>query len=518
MRKFLIFSIVIVAAFLRRLLEKTDLGYKLLFMPGTGGFRTLMGKWKAWYTFEKSKRECPAYADFCQKNGCEVTLDGWVPNFTQVKPMDKGNFIKKYTMDELCRGGRIPKKGAVIDQSSGSTGKPTCWVRARDERSAVARTMQIALREFVGQEKHILFVNAFALGPWATGMFVSYSVSDECLLISTGPDIDKIVGIMEDMGSDKYLYVVAGYPPFLKMLADSKKLDWKKFHALAFYGGEGMSEGMRTYLMGSFREVYGDYGASDLEINIGAENAFTVALRRLMVNNESLRRRINSRLSQRKGLERLQDALPHIFQYNQMDYVVECNDEGELIITLTRASNISPRIKYNIHDNGFVMTYAEMCELLDAEGVSLRSLPPAIANLPVMLHYGRSDLAASYYGCKIPPTDIEKICFEIPELARIFNSFRLITSEDAEHNKHLEVAIELGDGQPVPVNGQSPSIEARVFELLRHHNQDYRESERIAAQKNVHAKVVFYGFRQGPFVGSDIRLKNKYTEETGAKK
>ncbi len=515
MRKFLIFSIVIVAAFLRRLLERTELGYKLLFLPGTGGIRARLGEWKAWYAFEKFKRECPAYADFCEKNGCEVTLVGWKPDFSRVKEMDKGNFIKKYTLAQLCRGGVLPTRGAVIDQSSGSTGKPSNWVRASGERHAVARTMQIALREFVGRDKNILFVNAFALGPWATGMFVSFSVADECLLISTGPDIDKIVGALEEFGPEGFVYVIAGYPPFLKMLADSKKINWKNYHALAFYGGEGMSEGMRGYLLGSFQEVYGDYGASDLEINIGAENAFTVAVRRAMVGNERLRRRINSKLSKLKGLERLQDALPHIFQFNPLDYVVEMNELGELVITLTRSTNISPRVKYNIHDNGFVLTYGEFCAMLEEEGLSLRTLPPALANLPVMLHYGRSDLAASYYGCKIPPTDIEKICFEIPALAKAFNSFRLITSEDAEHNKHLEIAIELGDGQPIPADALA--IETRVFELLRDHNQDYRESERIAAQKNVHAKVVFYGFRQGPFVGSDIRLKNKYTED-GAKK
>ncbi|MDZ4834088.1 MAG: CoF synthetase [Candidatus Melainabacteria bacterium] len=514
-RKHLIFAFVIAAAFVRLLLEKSGLGFKLLFLPGTSPLRDQIGKWKAWYAFEKARRECPAYEAFCAKHNCEVTLDGWTPNFSQVVAMDKPNYIKAYDIASRCHGGKLPTRGAVIDQSSGSTGKPTNWVRGSAERKAVARTIQLALREFAGRKKKILFVNAFALGPWATGMCVSYSVCDETLLISTGPDIDKIIGTLEDFGSEGWLYVIAGYPPFLKMLADSKKLDWKKYQALGFYGGEGMSEGMRTYLMGTFREVYGDYGASDLEINIAAENAFTVAVRRLMEQNPALRRRINSAVSKHNGLNRLEDALPHIFQYNQLDYLVESNDEGELIITLTRSSNVSPRIKYNIHDNGHVMTYGELCQMLDQEGVSVRTLPPAIANLPLMFHYGRSDLAASWWGCKIPPTDMEKICFEIAELSTIFNSFRLITRENAEHNKLLEIAIELGDGQPIPAN--AAELEAQVFQLLEHHNQDFRESARIAAQKGIIPKVVFYGFRQGPFVGSDIRLKNKYTEETSVK-
>lgn len=511
MRRICIFAFVALAALVRKLIMRSDVAWKLFFIPGADNMRTVIGLWKAWYVFEKARRECPAYADFLEKQGFKnVRLNGWIPDLSSIPPMDKANFIKVYSMASRCYGGKLPVRGAVIDQSSGSTGKPTSWVRGPDERKAVARVMQLALREHVGN-KQILFVNAFALGPWATGMSVSYSIADECLLISVGPDVDKIVGVLEDFGSDDFLYVIAGYPPFLKMLVDSKRVDWSKYDSIAFYGGEGMSEGMRSYLLESFHEVYGDYGASDLEINIAAENAFTVAVRRLMATNESLRRRINARLSRLPGLERLQDAMPHIFQYNQLDYVVETNQEGELLITVGRASNVSPRVRYNIHDNGFVMLHKELVFLLASEGVDVSSLPPAIADMPVMLHYGRSDLAASYYGCKIPPGDIEKIVFEVPELARIFNSFRMITAEDAEHNKHLTIAIELADGAEPPAD--LTAMTERVFELLGRHNQDYRESARIAAQKGVFAKLEFFGFRQGPFVNSDIRLKNRYTED-----
>lgn len=513
MRKYLIFAFVIVAGWIRSLLMRNRYAFALLFLPGTSRPRTIIGQWKAWYVFEKGRRRCPAYARFARERGAKVKLRGLVPDFSDVPEMDKVSYIKPNSLASLCLDGKLPTRGAVIDQSSGSTGKPTSWVRGRDEREAVARMMQISLRQFVGCGKQILFVNAFALGPWATGMMVSYSVSDECLLISTGPDIEKIVDAMEQFGSDGFIYVIAGYPPFLKMLADSKKLDFTRYQAIAFYGGEGMSEGMRSYLQGAFKEVYGDYGASDLEINIAAENALTVAVRRLMQTNEKLRRRINSAVSTLPGLERCTDALPHIFQYNQMDYLVETNAQGELLITLCRATNVSPRIKYNIHDNGHVMSSGQLRAILRECGVNVEALPAALANLPFMFHYGRSDLAASYYGCKIPPTDIEKIIFEIPELARIANSFRMITSEDADHNKHLVIAIEVGESAAAPDVDNAAAIERRLFELLEHHNQDYRESSRIAAQKGVHAKVQFHGFRQGPFVGSDIRLKARYTEE-----
>ena len=46
-KKHLIFAFVVVAGWLRLLLRRTELGFKLLLLPGTGRFRTVMGLWKA---------------------------------------------------------------------------------------------------------------------------------------------------------------------------------------------------------------------------------------------------------------------------------------------------------------------------------------------------------------------------------------------------------------------------------------------------------------------------------------
>ncbi len=514
MRKQLIFAFVIIAARCRKLLMTNDFAYKLLFLPGLARVRDVVGKWKAWYAFEKASKQCPAYTDFLSKHGGRVKLKGWswVPDFSGVTPMDKPNYIKAYTIPERCHGGRIPTRGAVIDESSGSTGKPNNWVRGKDEREAVARIMQLALQELLGNRKQIMFVNAFALGPWATGMCVSGSIVDVVLLKSTGPDIDKIITTLRDFGPG-FQYVIAGYPPFLKQLVDSNGVDWSKYDIVAFYGGEGMSEDMRTYLMRAFTKVYGDYGASDLEINVSAENDFTIEFRREMARNAPFRHAVNARVAAKcADTRRLADALPHVFQYNSMDYLVETNELGELLVTLCRHTNVAPKIRYNIHDNGHVMTYRDAVKLAQAHGVDTSAFPVAIlGDLPLMFLYGRSDLSVGFYGCKITPGEVEKIIFSMPELAEAFNSFRLITFEDAQHDKQLTLAIELGQGKAAPAD--SETMRERIFSALRGANQDYRESERIFTAKGVVPKLEFHGFREGPFVGSDIRLKSKYTDE-----
>ncbi len=84
-----------------------------------------------------------------------------------IPAMDKPNYILPYTIEQRCVGGKMPMRGAVIDESSGSTGEPNNWVRGPEERKHVARMLQISMHHMLGGKPR-MFINAFALGPWAT--------------------------------------------------------------------------------------------------------------------------------------------------------------------------------------------------------------------------------------------------------------------------------------------------------------------------------------------------------------
>jgi phenylacetate-CoA ligase len=100
-------------------------------------------------------------------------------------------------------------------------------------------------------------------------MSVSAALAGTCRLKSVGPDRDKVVTTMLQLGPG-YRYVVLGYPPFLKDVADDPRIDLTRYDVTAGFGGEGISENMRTYLLRRYRRVVGSYGASDLEINLAA--------------------------------------------------------------------------------------------------------------------------------------------------------------------------------------------------------------------------------------------------------
>jgi phenylacetate-CoA ligase len=334
MRKFLIFSFLKFAKFVRDLFSCSNSSYLLLFKPGYESFRWKIGMWKAWRVFDLASKNTPAYQKFLKHNNfSSVKISGLTPLLSEIPVTDKANYVKKYTIEDRCVGGKFPSYGVMIDESSGTSGTPNNWVRGNSERHAVKKALQVALETVVGK-KQVFIINAFALGPWATGMNVSISFVDVAILKSVGPDIKKIENTLNLFGP-KYEYVIMGYPPFLKNLVENSIVNWSKYNIIAVFGGEGMSEGMRDYLSKYFKKIIGSYGASDLEINIAAENDFTTSLRKLMLENEELRNKLVKVESKN---------LPMIFQYNPLDYYIETNEQGELIITLCRDTNISPKV------------------------------------------------------------------------------------------------------------------------------------------------------------------------------
>jgi phenylacetate-CoA ligase len=497
LRRRFVFTLLAAAGVFRRLLTRSEETYRLLFLPGFEGARWRLGKWRAWLAFERARTSVPAYREFLGAHGDpRVRARGLDPDLTAIPVTTKENYVKRYTIESRCRGGRLPERGAVIDESSGTSGLPNNWVRGPEERAEVKQALQVALHHQLGEEP-MFVLNAFALGPWATGMNVSMSVVDIAILKSVGPDLAKIEHTLNLFGPG-YRYVIAGYPPFLKALVDQADVDWQRYRLTAVFGGEGMSEGMRDYLRRAFEKVYGSYGASDLEINIAAENDFTIGLRRLLATHERLRER----------LVRLDEpALPMIFQYNPLDYHVESSEEGELVVTLCRTRNASPKIRYNIRDLGHVVRFPDLRRAFAELDIPLSRPAPQHSDLPLLFVYGRADAAVAYFGCKITPGNIEDVVFSMPGLADQVSSFALLVSEDAQATKRLAIALELCPGAEPPADVQP--LRDQVLSRLAELNQDYREAATFMPPESV-PTLELHASATGPFAGHDVRLKRHY--------
>jgi phenylacetate-CoA ligase len=466
--------------------------YKLLFAPGmTGRLRERIARQRAAAAFFNARRKVPAYAAFLRDHGA---LDP--RRFEDIPPMDKATYVQRWPLEALCQGGKLPLRGAVIDESSGSSGKASNWIRGADERAATRRLIQYSARATFGDESFVL-LNAFALGPWATGMNVSMSLVDRCLLKSIGPDAGKLVGTLELLGP-KYRYVVTGYPPFLKGVVETARFDWGAYDVCAVVGGEGMSEPLRAALNRCFRKTISSFGASDLEINLAVETDFTIALRQAIAGQRDLGRDLYG-----EG-----EGLPMIFQYDPLNTWIESDADRNLLFTLNRLENVSPRIRYNLHDRGLVHDFDHVTDVLRQHSVELdlpgrgRPLP-----LPLLFHWGRQDSSVAFYGCKITPEDLQHVMVKSASLAGKVANFALHPFEDERADKGLELWFELADG--VEVTTPVADLTAELLAELARVNQDFRESERMIPDGR-RPTVRLFPFGQSPISGQDIRIKKRY--------
>jgi len=475
----------------------SDTTIKILFMPGFNGLRSFNAKARAYAEFVKAKRRVPAYNAFLKANGfSKPSFSGLIPNLNEIPFTDKENYVKKYSMDERCINGKVPATGVVIDESSGSTGTATNWARGKRERKNNARIIKFGVRNLLGKEP-LFIINAFALGPWATGVNITMSCVKFSKLKSLGPDKIKIENTIKHFGK-AHNYVIMGYPPFLKLLVDTSDINWKEYNISFIFGGESMSEGMRDYLMQKgIKRVYSSLGASDLELNISAENDFTISLRRLLRSNEKFR----AKVLKHSG------ALPMIFQFNPSDFLFETSETGELIITICRPGYIAPKIRYNIHDRGHVMQIKELYSILKELNISESEIVKPSTDLPMLFHYGRADMTVSFFGSNISPTDIQEALYNLPELANAINSFCLNVVEDKDGGKQLAVSFEMQKNKGKETVGAE--VQTAFWEQLAKTNQDFREAKKMLTSSS-QTVIHFYEFAQGPFEKNDIRIKAKY--------
>ena len=509
MKKMLIFAFVALQERFVRLFMPRVATHKLLLLPGIESFRWTMGRWRAWRTFELAARKVPAYRQFLAKQDFPGRLPakGRVcDEFAQIPEMDKDSYIRPWTTAERCIGGKLPRRGVVVDESSGSSGVPTSWVRGPDEREATRQLLQLGFARTAAElDKQPFVLNAFSLGAWATGMNVTSSLTDVTMIKSIGPDKDKIIQTMREFGPG-FTYIFLSYPPFLKALFEDPRLPWQDYDIVAAFGGEGISENMRAHINRYTHGAFGSYGASDLEINLAIETDFSVALRQAVAANPELAARITK-----------QDeygVLPMVFQFNPYGYLIETNDDGELLVTIVRRENINPRIRYNIHDRGHVMRVRELKPILREFGLT-DVLREQLLDLPLLFHYGRSDLSVDFNGAVVAPDALRDVIYNEPALLDAVENHWLISYEDAGGNRQLHIALQLTEQASVSGALDVERFRPHVLAELRRMNGDFNNAVRTAPASTL-PTVAFYPYRTGPFTEDGRKLKNEYVWQLDA--
>ncbi len=474
-------------------------------LSGLGQLRAERASWRA-------AKRVPAYRDFLEQ--AAVDPDDLFPFgiLGRLPETEKRNYIDRYGLMERCVGGSVPYPGTTIDESSGSTGTPYNWIRGRREREVAHRNISFFARYAFG-DGPLVTLNAFSMGAWAAGMNMSLWMTRHGIVKSIGPDIDKLLSTLTYLGPS-YRFLISGYPPFLKHLLDEgarRGFPWDRYEVHGLVGGEGMTEELRDVLLERFRSVYSGYGATDIEIGMAAESPVSVALRRLA------RRRPDVR----EALFGDDPRLPMVFQYNPLIHFLEVNELGEIICTVSRLDLLSPRIRYNVHDEGGLLGFDTARERLAAFGCDIERLGerdetagprgPLPWSRPIPLPFlwvnGRRDATISVMGANIYPEDIETVVYRDLTLVPRLHSFLLSTVDDERGVPRPMVALELADMAGVDDRWRAAMAD-QLRDGLTGLNIDYRSS--IAEFPDAMQPIVTtYGLGEGPFAADATRIKQR---------
>jgi phenylacetate-CoA ligase len=448
-------------------------------------------------------REVPAYLTLLGEHG--IAAEG-IRSLDELPETDKKTYADRFPLAERCIGGTLPLLGTTLDESSGSTGKPYNWARSEEERIHVRRMIAFFARYTFGDEP-LVILNTFSMGAWATGLTMAIALEKRGLVKATGPDLDKVLDTMVELGPG-YRYLVVGYPPFLKVLVDEgtrRGIDWSRYDVQALLGGEGNSEALRDYLLRHFRGVYSGYGVTDVEIGLAAETPVCIALRRLA----------RERPDVSQALFGEADRSPMVFQYNPFFHHIGTNAARELLFTVTRHGTLLPKIRYNPHDEGGVLRDDVLRARLAELDIRLEDLVPQnghrrLIRMPYLYVFGRKDGTVSVMGANIYPEDIEAAIYTDASVAGRILSWQLSVEEQRPGETRPRVAIQLvRDDAHALDDAFSTEVAGLLTDHLRRTNRDYREAfgeypSLMPVLVDVHRRG------EGPFAGSEGRIKFKY--------
>ena len=475
-------------------------------LAGLGQLRAERAAWRA-------KRSVPAYAKFLDEHG--VDADGLFPLgiLRHLPETDKQSYVDRYPLLERCVDGAVPYPGTTIDESSGSTGTPYNWIRGHRERAVAHRNIGFFARYAFGTQP-LVTINAFSMGAWAAGFNMSLGMMRHGIVKSVGPDLDKIFSTLSYLGPS-YRFLISGYPPFLKHLLDEgdrRGFPWADHELHALVGGEGMTEELRDVLLRRFQSVYSGYGATDIEIGMAGESPVSIAVRRLA----------RSRPDVRAALFGSDDSrLPMVFQYNPLIHFLEFNDDGEIVCTVSRLDLLAPRIRYNVHDEGGIVEYRKVREVLAGFGFDLDRLgatpethgprgPLPWAKpipLPFLWINGRRDATISVMGSNIYPEDVETVLYRDDVILPLLHSFLLSVVDDDTGTPRPSVALELSDPSGIDDAWRSAAAD-QLRDGLFALNIDYRSSvgEFPEAMRPI---VETWAVGEGPFAADLRRIKQR---------
>ncbi|MBX4210630.1 hypothetical protein KW783_01520 [Candidatus Parcubacteria bacterium] len=402
--------------------------------------------------FHMAAERVPAYKDFLKKRKIDHEKINTFDNFKKVPIMGKKNYLLEYPLNELCWDGTV-KKSLVFTSTSGSTGAPFYFPRngRLDWQSSIYHEMFLKTAG-IDANKSTLVLVGFGMGIWIGGV-ITYeafkTVSERgypLTILTPGVNKKEIYEALKNIGKNFDQVVLCGYPPFIKDTVDEAKdhgVNWKDYDLKIIFAAESFSEKFRDYIMqktgmkNPLRDTINIYGSADLG-TMAEETPFSIFVRRFALENPNIYKKI---FKDANRLPTLAQYHPSFINFDEQNGSVYCS-----------GNNALPLIRYEIGDNGGVLSYDDIVGIFESEGFDLKKelqkaeISHTVTELPFVYIYERTDLSTKLYGAIIYPEYI-KAALQNQNIEKyITGKFTMYTQHDENQNEYLEINVELKEG------------------------------------------------------------------------
>ena len=446
--------------------------------------------------FHAAARRVPAYKDFLIKHRVNPIKIKTFSDFTNVPTVDKKNYLRAYSLRDLCWDGEIGRS-YVFSSTSGSTGEPFYFPRTEGLawESAIIHELFIRNSRISGPT---LVIVGFGMGVWIGGM-ITYQAFElasrrgrSLSIIAPGVNKSEIIKALKNLSPKFRETVLVGYPPFVKDVVDEARaygVDFEKLSIRFLFAAESFSEDFRDYIAkeagikNPCLDTLNVYGTSDMG-TMAYETPVGIMMRRLAVGCPPLF----------KDFFASTVKTPTLAQYNPLFITFEAPG-GEVLLT---GNNAIPLIRYSLGDRGGEMSFAVAEEKLEKHGLSLKreaakvGVAAYVYELPFVSVYERSDLSTSLYGLKIYPEVIRAALIKMPLARALTGKFTMATKLDRKHNQYWEINLELCKNKKANKNLKKMTLD-KIIGALCEKNSEFRELHSHLGDR-ANPRLVFWAY------------------------
>lgn len=351
----------------------------------------------------------------------------------------------------------------------------------QDEQYAALAELYL-LTNFSIDKRSTLYINCFPMGAWIGGVFTYEAITTiarrkgyPLSIISPGIQKEEILRTIKRLGNDFDQILIGAYGPFLKDILDDGMragIDWKKYNLGFIFSAEGFTETFRDYVLevsgakDIYRATLNHYGTVDLG-TMSYETPVSILIRRMVVGDTGLYKKL---FGDTTKLPTLTQYLPELFYFEEQKGSLFCSAFSGL-----------PLVRYDLKDNGGVISFKEMDECLVSSEKNLNQearkakITSTLWRLPFVYVYERSDLSVSLYAFQVYPETVRR-ALQVKNLQKhVTGKFTMMVQYTKQHKPHLELHVE-SKADIIATSALKKRIQKHVLAQLLKENSEYRET------------------------------------------